>query len=303
MPSWFCVPVSSAVRRVLGRRLELGQVEGLDEGLPAPQHAHVGPVELVGRAGEEVGAERGHVHEGVGRVVDGVDEDERSLRVGEVGGPADVALRAERVRGRADREEARPRAEDGGEVVHVELARLGAEPHGPHHEVPLPRELSPRVHVRVVVELGDDDLVPRRPAPAEGAAQVEGQRRHVGAEGDLRRLPAEEVGEGRARRGEGARPSRRSWGRPSGCWRCGAAGSPPSRPRRTAAPACRRARRSRRRAARRGGARGPGSGSGSTRRRRPGGGGGGRGHRVFTCPGSIPQATTADAAMPHCPSQ
>ena len=72
-----------AVRRVLGGGLELRNVESLEDGLPAPQHPDVRPVELVGRAGEEVGAERRHVHEGVGRVVDGVHEDEGASRVRE----------------------------------------------------------------------------------------------------------------------------------------------------------------------------------------------------------------------------
>ena len=53
-----------------------------------------------------------------------------------------------------------------------------------------------------MVELGDDDLVARPPAAPEGTGEVEGQRRHVGAEGDLVRRRAEEVGERLAGAGE-----------------------------------------------------------------------------------------------------
>ncbi len=163
-------PRLEPVRRVLGGRLQLGQVELLEQGLASPEDAHVGPVELVGRAGEEVGAERGHVHERVRGVVDGVHEDERSRGVREVRGAPHVALRAEGVRGRADGEEARLLSERAGEAVHVQLARLGAEAHGLHDEAPLLRQLAPGVDVGVVVELGDDDLVARAStaAPARG---------------------------------------------------------------------------------------------------------------------------------------
>ncbi len=90
----------------VGRRgLELGRVELLEERLAAPEDADVRAVELVGGAGEEVGAERGDVDEGVRGVVDGVHEHERAGGVGEIGGAPHVVDRAERVRGGADREE------------------------------------------------------------------------------------------------------------------------------------------------------------------------------------------------------
>ena len=87
MPSWFCVPVSSVLGRGARRRLEPRQVERVDQRLASPEHADVRAVELVGRAGQEVGAERRDVDERVRRVVDGVHEDERARGVGEVRGP------------------------------------------------------------------------------------------------------------------------------------------------------------------------------------------------------------------------
>ena len=82
----------------------------------------------------------------------------------------------------------------------------------------------------MVVELGDDDLVARRPRRRPSArAEVEGERGHVGAEGDLVGRGAEEVGERLAGARRAPRRSRRWSDTPSACWRCGAAGSPPSR--------------------------------------------------------------------------
>ena len=85
------------------------------------------------------------------------------------------------------------------ELLHLELAGLAAEGDGLHAEAPLPGELAPGIGVRVVVELGHHDLVARLPAAAERPAEVERERRHVGAEGDLGRLAAEEVRERAAR--------------------------------------------------------------------------------------------------------
>ena len=156
-------------------------------------------VELVGGAREEVGAERGDVDERVRGVVDGVDEHERAGGVGELGRAAHVVDRPERVRRGADREELRPRSERRGEVLHVELAGLGVEAHGPDLEAALARDAAPGIDVGVVVELGDHDLVARGPALAQRAPEVERERRHVGAERDLGGPAAQEVGERLAR--------------------------------------------------------------------------------------------------------
>ena len=78
----------------------------------------------------------------------------------------------------------------------------GRNAHRPDRQAALARHLPPRVGVRVVVELGHDDLVARCPLAGERAAEMERQRRHVRPEGDLRRLAAEEVGEGLACAGE-----------------------------------------------------------------------------------------------------
>src|SRR5882724_13663647 len=53
-----------------------------------------------------------------------------------------------------------------------------------------------------MIQLGDDDLVPRTPPAPESAGQVKRQRSHVGAERDLVRGPVQEVGSGGAGVGE-----------------------------------------------------------------------------------------------------
>ena len=126
MPSWFCVPVSSRSGAASGAGSSFGTSSVLEKRAAAAQHADVGAVELVGRAGEEVAAERPHVHERVGRVVDGVHEDEGALGVGELRRRRHVVDRAERVRRGADGEEPGPRARSGARGRPVELARRRA---------------------------------------------------------------------------------------------------------------------------------------------------------------------------------
>ena len=143
-------------------------------------------------------------------------------------------MASSRVRG----DERRSRASQSSSPV------AGHERHAPERHAALARQRLPRGHVGVVVQLGDDDLVPGAPAAAEGAAEVEGERRHVGAEDDLGR--AWRRGSRRAPRGRRRAPRRspRWSGSASGCWRCGAGDSRPWRRRRPGAPGCRPDRRS-----------------------------------------------------------
>ena len=171
MPSWFCVPVSSRSGAVSGAGSSLGRSSSSSRAWPSPEHADVRAVELVGRAGQEVGAERGHVHEGVRGVVHGVHE--ARARPRRARGPRRGARRSS-CRGRS-----RPRRSRAGasscrarasRSSMSSCARLGAEPDGPDREAALLRELARHgVHVRVVVELGDDDLVARRPSARPSA--------------------------------------------------------------------------------------------------------------------------------------
>ena len=68
IPSWFCVPGLQPLGGGVRGRSELGHVEGLEQVVLAVQDADVRPVELVGRAGEEVAVPSpGHRPAGAGR--------------------------------------------------------------------------------------------------------------------------------------------------------------------------------------------------------------------------------------------
>ena len=81
------------------------------------------------------------------------------------------------------------------ERLPVELARLRHDRHDPDGYAALALQRPPGRDVCVVIELRDDDLVARAPAAPESTCEMEGQRRHVGAEGHLIGTGAEQVGE------------------------------------------------------------------------------------------------------------
>ena len=149
--------------------------------------ADVRPVELVGRADEEVAVPRPHVDQVVRGVVDRVDERQGADRAGEPHGSRDVVDRAEGVRRGADGDELRALADLALEVVPVERARREIHPHDAEFAAALARQRLPGADVGVVVELGDDDFVAGAERAAERPRGVERQRRGVGAEDDLRR--------------------------------------------------------------------------------------------------------------------
>ncbi len=116
-----------------------------------------------------------------------------------------------------------------------------------------------------MVEPGDDDLVARADRPRERAGEVEQQRRRVGAEHDLPRIYADEIGPGAPRRGPPLPPGPRSRRRPRPCSRCHA-GSGRRRPRSPCrAPVSRRERRRRPRSCRPARGRGQGTARGTRR--------------------------------------
>ncbi len=142
--------------------------------------------ELVGRADEDVDAGCRHVDGPVGRVVDGVDPGEGARLVGELGDPAHVRDRADRIRGPGECDDFRPFRDLRLEVRVVERAVLFAQVGEAHDEVEIAGELEPGRDVGVVVEPGDDDLVAGGEVPADRSREREVERRHVLAEADLR---------------------------------------------------------------------------------------------------------------------
>jgi hypothetical protein len=196
------VPVSTRSPPLVAGRGELRHVEARQQLAPDECRSHVRAVELVGRADEDVAIDRAHVHELVRREVHRIDVAERAGRVGKASRRGDVADRPERVRCGANRQQPRARRERRLECSPLELPCRHVERNRTDDESRVARHLPPRVDIRVVIELGDDDLVARLPGAGQGARQVEGERGHVGAKGNLVGRRAEEVAEGGARRGE-----------------------------------------------------------------------------------------------------
>ena len=105
IPSWFCVPVSSRSGPGVGRGPSLGTSSAASRSSLAVEHADVRPMELVGRARQEVAAPRPHVDELVGREVHGIDERQGLGLAGHGDGPRDVVDRSQGIRRRTDRQQ------------------------------------------------------------------------------------------------------------------------------------------------------------------------------------------------------
>ena len=142
----------------------------------------MGAVELVGRTEQEIGIEGGDVDREMGRVVHRVEEQPGPHRARQLAGQRHVVDRAEGVGGEPHRHEPRARADLGGEAVGVERA-IGPQRNLADDQAAF-GEPQPGTAIGLVVELGDDDLVARRTLARHGVRQREGERRHVGAEGD-----------------------------------------------------------------------------------------------------------------------
>ena len=97
-------PELPAVRRLVGRGLELVREELLEDRRIGAQHADVRAEPLVGAAGDHVRAEAGEVVAAVGRGVDGVDVDARADAVRGGDDVLDVRDGADRVGGGGDRD-------------------------------------------------------------------------------------------------------------------------------------------------------------------------------------------------------
>ena len=128
------------------------------------------------------------------------------------------------VRGRRERDDARPVGELALQVVVVERELVGDVDEA-DDDADVVLELEPRRDVRVVVEPRDEHLVARRERPREGARQQEVERGHALPERDLARGAAEEgrpPARGRGRRAPSCAPTSRTARR---CSRCRGAGS------------------------------------------------------------------------------
>mmetsp|Transcript_70564 Transcript_70564/g.222909 ORF Transcript_70564/g.222909 Transcript_70564/m.222909 type:complete len:501 (+) Transcript_70564:440-1942(+) len=176
----------------------------------AEEHAGVGAEELVGGAGQEVTAQSLHVHAPVRRVVHGVHEAQRlplrELARGGAEGPH-VVDAAHAVGGGSGCDQPRsavhhrserlaPGVQDaladaGRPFGHGQPAHLGTASLG---------QMLPGEDVRPMADGVEDDVVARAQAPAASKrpGQVEGERRHGGAEDGLVGLAVQQVRHGAA---------------------------------------------------------------------------------------------------------
>ena len=152
----------------------------------------VGAAQLVPREGVEVGAERRHVDREVRRRLGAVEKDPGPRRLGALDDLRDRVDRAEHVRDVRERHEPRPPREKTLERLEVERPLVGHR-HVPEPELPLPGEQDPRHQVRVVLHLGQEDLVPldERPPRPRVDDEVDRLRRPL-REDDLLPMPGPE---------------------------------------------------------------------------------------------------------------
>ena len=179
--------------RLGGGRAHLVRAPALEQLGAAEGDAEVRAVELVRRADEHVGAERGRVDRCVRRVVHGVCPGERAGVVRQLDDAVRVGQRARGVRGEWEGDDPRPLGELPLEVVEVER-RVVADVDEADRQVEIVGELEPGRDVCVVIEPRHEDLVAGRERSADRAGEHEVERRHVLAEDRLVGLATQEVG-------------------------------------------------------------------------------------------------------------
>ena len=176
---------------------QLVRLQRLQQLRPRGQDPAVRTEELVRRAGQEVGAEGGLVHGGVGHEVHPVDEEQRATVVHEAGDRGQVRSGADQVRRAGDGDEAGPRGQLRLHVLGAQLTGLAVEPDPADGRPDRLGRLHPRADVGVVVQPGDDDLVTGRPRLRQRPGQVVGQGGHAPPEDHPAGVGAHEVGHGR----------------------------------------------------------------------------------------------------------
>ena len=192
-----CAPFP-AVRNCIGVGPHLVRPKVLEVLALAVEHAHVRSEEFVCRAGQEVAVERRDVDEPVRSVVDGIDVAKGAGRVSQAYDFLDGIDGADRIRRVANGDKLCFFVDLRRQVGHVERA-VGVVDFCPANSyAPIFCHGQPRRDVRVVIEASHEDFVPAIEVAADGARDGEGQRRHVGTEGDFVGAAVQEVGHGAA---------------------------------------------------------------------------------------------------------
>lgn len=181
-------------RRIVGCRIEFRDVDALEQRTPSEEYSDVWAVEFVGGAGEKVTLPDGDVDGPVSGVVDSIHERQRPDRMGEPYDSGHVVDSAKHVRCSTDGNEARAGAEALGEMVEIELAGRWIKACGPHGDSAVADQGTPGGDVGVVIQLRDNDFIPRTPGATERTGEVEGKRCHVESERDLIGRSTEEIG-------------------------------------------------------------------------------------------------------------
>ena len=196
------MPSSNRSGTCVRGRQQLVGTQRLEHLGPGGEHAAVGSEELVGRAGEEVGAERRHVDRCVRRVVHAVDVDQGAGGVGEVGDRA--ARRASCPAGWTPPVTATSRVRSLSTACDLRRRRArrsrGRSRPSARWRPPASAAITHGAHVGVVVEPGHDDLVARAPALGQGAGEVHGQLGHRPPEDDAAGVGRQQVGHRRPAR-------------------------------------------------------------------------------------------------------
>src|SRR5688572_24730366 len=149
-------------------------------------------------------------------VVNGIDEHQCTCFMSHFGGGAHVVDRAEPVRSSTHRDDFRSTVEMTTEIIPVELARLRNHFHHANTEIPILRELHPRIDVRMMVELGNYDLIAGRELSPKRSRDVKRERSHVRAENDLVGRRIQKLSERLARECESSIRLDARWVRPFG---------------------------------------------------------------------------------------
>src|SRR5262249_7735703 len=137
------------------------------------------------RHAEKVAIEFLHVDQSVWCVVNCIDKRKRPGVVRQLDCAGDIVDRTQRVRRRTDRDQFCFWTNKPLEIVPIYLSGIGVESHGANRYTALDRETSPRIDVRMMVQLSDDDLVACLVVQTKRAREMIRQRRHVCAKSNL----------------------------------------------------------------------------------------------------------------------
>ena len=131
--------------------------------------------------------------------MNGIDVHERASFMCELGRCSYVSDSPQCVGSRADGEKFRSHIDRHSQIVEVEGSRPGIKADRSNLRAAILRHLAPGIDVRVVIELGDYDLVSGLQVTPDRSRNMMRERRHVRAERDLSRVRIQKIGECLAR--------------------------------------------------------------------------------------------------------